>query len=511
MSISGNFARCLFTASLTFSLICTCAITASPARAAPVLGMHRAPHPPAPSTLPPPKFVGDQATRLSRSYNGTPIDVTTYHYDLARTGWNQSETDLTPASVASSQFGLLATLKVDGNVLAQPLVVSNYVMPDHTVHNVLIIVTGHDSVYAFDAQTYAILWQVSLGTPESSSDVGCGDVIPEYGISSTPVVLRNAGKATMYVVAATEPSSGQFVTTLHALDLGTGLDLATAPPATIAPSATLSDGSTVTYDAKNQWSRAGLAMNNGYLYVGISSHCDHNANGITGWMLRYTNKLALQGAFHTVNTQGGTELASIWMTGFAPAIDASGFVFAVTGNGDFTRGKKDWGESVLKLKPGLGGVSTSFTASAYSSMNASDDDLGSGGVMLIPPVSGQTAPPLAVTMGKTNILYLLNQNSLGGLKPNDAGALQSQSGGGGVWGGPAFYNGADGPIVFTQGNNGTLRGWSVATGATPSLSLALKGTSAGGGLADQPRAGAVFNRGLRRTCVGGANFQRADR
>jgi hypothetical protein len=442
--------------------------------------MHVAPIKPVPSTLPPPHLIGDAATRLKRPYGGTPIDVLQYHYDQNRTGWNQTETDLTPASVKSGNFGLLATLNVDGNVFAQPLLVSGFTMPDGSVHDVLIIATGHDSVYAFDAQTYAVLWQVSLGTSQSTNDVGCGDVHPEYGISSTPVIVRQgAGAATIYLVAATEPSQNSFLTQLHALDLGTGADA--MPPVTIAPSATLSNGQTVSFDPKNQWSRASLAINNNTIYVPIGSHCDNNSGSITGWLLRYNTKLALEQAFHTVETAGGTELSSIWMTGFAPAIDSSGDVFVVTGNGDYRKGQKDWGESVLKLAPKLSKVKSYFTPSDYAQLNNNDTDLGSGGVMLLPPVSGQTAPPLAVAMGKSSILYLMNQNSLGGLKPNDTGVLQSQNdGGGGVWGGPAYYNGPGGPIVFTQSGGSVLHGWAVATGSTPSLTKTLNGTSYAG-------------------------------
>ncbi len=475
-------ARLLLTGALALPLTLTGPIAA---RAADMpmaaLPMHRAPQKPVPSTLPPPHLIGDAGTRLLRPYGGTPIDVTTYHYDLNRTGWNPTETDLTASSVKSSNFGLLATLTVDGNVLAQPLLLSNFIMPDGTTHNVLIIATGHDSVYAFDAQTYGILWQVSLGASQSSADVGCGDVQPEYGISGTPVIVRNsARKATIYLVAATEPTKGQFLTQLHALDFGTGADA--IPPVTIDPSATLSDGSQITFDPKNQWNRAGLAYNKGSLYVGIGSHCDHNSGGITGWLLRYNTKLTAESAFHTVETPGGTELASIWMTGFAPSINASGDVFVVTGNGDYTKGKKDWGESVLRLGPALGGVTSYFTADAYNSLNNSDTDFGSGGVMLIPPVTGQTAPPLAVAMGKSSTLYLLNQNSLGGLHTNDTGALQAQSGhGSGLWGGPAFFNGAGGPTVFTQTGLDVLRGWAVSTGATPSLTNTLQGSGSNAG------------------------------
>ena len=494
--ISKRFGRAPFRARAATLLACA-ALTA-PAYAAPIR-MHVTRQPPVPSTLLPPALIGDPSTRLSRPYSGTPIDATTYHYDNYRTGWNPAETDLTPASVASSKFGLLKTLQVDGNVFAQPLLVSGFQMPDGSTHDVLIIATGHDTVYAYDAQTYAVLWQVSLGTPQSTNDVGCDDVMPEYGISSTPVIVRSgAGSATLYVVAATEPKQNQFVSTLHALDLGTGADAVT--PVVMSPSAKLDDGSTVTFDAQDQWSRTGLAWNNGSLYVGVGSHCDNNAGGITGWLLRYNASLKAQQAFHTIKTAGGTELASIWMSGFAPAIDPDGNIFVVTGNGDFQRGKKDWGESVLKLPPAVNKVTTSFTASNYGRLNAEDADFGSGGIMLLPPVSGQAAPPLAVADGKSSLLYLLNQNALGGLQQNDAGALQVQDdGGSGVWGGPAYYNGPAGPIVFLQSGGEGLRGWAVSTGAKPSLSVALTGTSKagyGGSLPIVSSNGATANTGV---------------
>src|SRR5277367_6314479 len=198
------------------ALALTLAFACLPA-AAP-LSMHRGPSYPPHAALPDAKLLPNAAAGLAKPYGGTPIDVTTYHYDQSRTGWNQSETDLTPATVASAKFGLLATLNVDGNVFAQPLLVSNLMLPDGTTHDVLVIATGHNSVYAFDAQSYAQLWHVTLGPSQASGDVGCGDVKPEYGISSTPVIVRKGNHAVLYVVAATEPKSLVFETWLHALD-----------------------------------------------------------------------------------------------------------------------------------------------------------------------------------------------------------------------------------------------------------------------------------------------------
>ncbi|HTZ70030.1 MAG TPA: hypothetical protein VMB71_05200 [Acetobacteraceae bacterium] len=431
------------------------------------------------SKLPPAQLLANAPAGLRKSYGGSPIDVTLYHYDNYRTGWNPTETDLTTASVASANFGLLAKLKVDGNVFAQPLLLSGFVMPDGTTHDVLIIATGHNTVYAFDAQTYSVLWQVSLGTAQNSNDVGCGDVVPEYGISSTPVLLRTGSNAaTLYVVAATEPSKGNFETQLHALDIGTGLDV--KPAVLVAPSATLSNGATVSFDPQNQWNRASLAYNNGSIYMGIGSHCDNNSDRITGWLLRYNTNLKLKNAFHTIETPHGEELASIWMTGFAPAINPSGNVYVVTGNGAFEgHGAYDWGESVLRLPPDLAKVKGRFTDSNYNQLNANDVDFGSGGVMLLPPVAGQTGPNLAAAMGKSGDLFLLNSDNLGGLKPNNGGALQIVQLSG-LWGGPAYANASNGPTLYIQGDSDALHAFTVTTGATPGLTQANTGTSFAG-------------------------------
>ncbi len=426
----------------------------------------------------------DAQAGLSRVYSGTPIDVLTYHYDTLRTGWNQNEVDLTPAAVASNKFGQIATLNVDGNVFAQPLAISNFTMPDGTVRNILLVVTGHNSVYAFDASNYAVLWNVNLGKSQSTNDVGCGDVQPEYGISSTPVIVRSASNvATIYLVAATEPASFSFHTQLHALDLGTGLDK--QAPVEIAPTATLSNGGTISFDPQNQWSRASLAYANGTLYIGIGSHCDNNAGNISGWLLRYDTNLVLKKAFNTIEVSQGYELGSIWMTGFAPAIDSAGHVYVVTGNGAFSRKPlpRDYGESVLSFAQDLTRVRSSFTPASYQRLNNGDTDFGSGGVMLVPTVTGQAAPPMAVAMGKDATLYLLSQTNLGGLRANDAGALQALRlgpSGGGVWGGPAYYGSPTGGRVYMQRDSDVLKAFSVSTTSTPSLMQVASGTSAAG-------------------------------
>src|SRR5437773_6750319 len=121
------------------------------------------------------------------------VNVTTQHNDNSRTGANTQETILTPANTNSTQFGKLLSVAVDGSVYAQPLYLSGVTINGGT-HNVLYVATEHDSVYALDADTSAILWHVSfinpanLVTTVSPADVNCTDTSGEIGITATPVI-----------------------------------------------------------------------------------------------------------------------------------------------------------------------------------------------------------------------------------------------------------------------------------------------------------------------------------
>lgn len=145
----------------------------------------------------------NSATLMVSAVVPTGTDVTTYHNDIARTGQNLTETTLTTANVNSQTFGLLRNLLVDGKVDAEPLYLSQLSVAG-AMHNVVFIATEHDSVYAYDSDTGAQLWKVSLlGSGETTSDTrGCGQVVPEIGVTSTPVIDRAAGQHGMIFVVA---------------------------------------------------------------------------------------------------------------------------------------------------------------------------------------------------------------------------------------------------------------------------------------------------------------------
>src|SRR5882762_687958 len=131
-------------------------------------------------------------------------DVVTYHNDIGRTGQNLNESVLTLANVSSSTFGKTGFFPVDGKVDAQPLFLSAVTIPGNGVRDVLYVATEHGTVYALDSVTGAVLWQKSvLGAGETTSDSrNCSQVVPEIGITSTPVIDRSRGpNGVIYVVA----------------------------------------------------------------------------------------------------------------------------------------------------------------------------------------------------------------------------------------------------------------------------------------------------------------------
>jgi hypothetical protein len=204
--------------------------------------------------------------------------VLTAQYDNARTGAVLNERVLTPANVNSRQFGKLFSLPVDGDVYAQPLYIPHVEIPGKGTHNALFVATGHDSVYAFDADGQSIepLWHVSFLDAKNSvttvpaGDVACPFIAPEIGITPTPVIDYQTG--TLYVLARTKERQ-RFVQRLHALAITNGVEKFGGPVEIKAPG----------FHTLRELPRAALLLSKGQVYVTWGSSCD--VGPYHGWVM----------------------------------------------------------------------------------------------------------------------------------------------------------------------------------------------------------------------------------
>ena len=358
------------------------------------------------------------------------VDVLTWHNNNMRTGVNVDETVLTPANVNVKSFGKLAQVPVDGQVYAQPLIKTGVSIPGKGIHNVVYVATEHDSVYAFDATTLALLWHVSFLNPAQgvtsvpNTDLGFTDISPEVGITSTPVI--DPATAALYVVTMTKQGT-TYTQTLHALDLATGAEKLGGPvvlQASVPGTGAGSVNGVISYQARYQNQRPALLLDHGTVYIASASYGD--LGPYHGWILGYDAATLHQTSAFNV-TPNGVE-GGIWMSGAGLAADPSGAIYVVSGNGTFDTGgtQADFGDTVLKLVPnGAGGltVSSAFTPSNQAVLAAQDLDLGSGGVILLPNLAG-SHPQMLVTAGKEGRIYVLDRTKLGGYTSKDSGAVQ---------------------------------------------------------------------------------------
>jgi hypothetical protein len=399
------------------------------------------------------------------------VDVTTYKNDLNRSGQNLAESTLTLTNVASSTFGLLRMLPVDGRVDAQPLYLSALSAAGGSF-NTVFVATEHDSVYAFDSDSGATLWHVSLlGTGETPSDArGCNQVTPEIGITSTPVIDRTAGAhGTLYIVAMSIDSSSNYHQRLHALDVATGAELLNGP-VDISASFPATGTATSTFDPKSYEERAALLLSGGTIYTSWTSHCDIAPYG--GWIISFAQStLARNGVLNIApNSSGGP---AIWMAGGGPAVDASGNIYLLSANGAFETtmdangfpSNQDFGNSFLKISNAGAGlhVLDYFTMFNEVAESNADMDLGSGGEMLLPDLmdSTNTVRHLMVGAGKDGNIYVVDRDSMGKFNASSNNNYQTLNGAlpGGIWSTPAYFNGT----VYFGDVSGTLKAFAISS------------------------------------------------
>jgi hypothetical protein len=396
-------------------------------------------------------------TAESLAAAGLPV-VATYHNDNSRTGQNTLETLLTPDDVNAARFGRLYSFPVDGYVYAQPLYMPQVAIPGNGIHNIVIVATQHDSVYAFDADSAAPepLWRISFLNPDagittiSSSDVNASDIMPEIGITSTPVI--DISSNTLYVVAATK-ENGAFYHRLHALDLTSGAEKF-GGPRTIQGSypGVAQDGTDgmLNFASRFQLQRAALLLSKGKIYIPFASNADFGL--YHGWVIAY-DAITMRQSGAWVSTPDGYQ-GGIWMSGCGISSDPQGNLYLSTANGPFDAFGEEPGsnfsDSIVKLKPGAHGIALAdfFTPYNQGSMARDDMDLGSTGVLVLPDQPGPH-PHLAIAGGKNGHIYVLDRDYMGGYASGSradpqilqeiSGQLRQQMGTPAYWNGRLYF------------------------------------------------------------------------
>jgi hypothetical protein len=435
----------------------------------------------------------------------TNANVLTFHNDLARTGQNTNESFFTLDNVNTTGFGKLFTYALDGWVYTQPLYVEGVSIPGKGRHNVVYVTTEHNSVYAFDADSdqganAAPLWQVSFINPAAGvttvpMSIFGFDAPPELGINGTPVIDPSTG--TLFVVAKIKTvtnSVTRYAERLFALDISTGhtnfggpIDISPTFPGTGAGSS----GGKVAFDPLYDYQRAGLTLQNGIVYVAFASQGDEGP--YHGWVVGYDAHTLKQVQVYNA-TPNGIQ-GGIWMSGGAPAGDADGNIYCMTGNGTFDANVNngvDYAMSFLKLTPANTNLVLTdyFTPYNQAYMNQIDGDLGSGAPILLPDSVGSSAHRHLLTgAGKSATIYLLDRDNMGHYNPStnnpDSQAVQTINVQvAGIFATPAYFNG----LIYYLGFNGYLRAYSISNaqmsplpvsqssdqigfpGATPSIS-----------------------------------------
>jgi hypothetical protein len=308
------------------------------------------------------------------------VSVLTQHNDNNRTGANTNETILNTLNVNSNQFGFLFSLPVDDDAFSQPLYVPKVNVSGQGQHNVVYVTTVNDSLYAFDADNGALLWEdISGGTtslvpsgervPHSgwgsnmSFDTHCrslsnpgnpvltdagdqnngyGDFVNHIGIVGTPVI--DLANNVLYVVVRTvNTTSGAHHQRLYAINITSGAinkstDITATYPCTGGPGCS---GGNVTFDPQNENQRAALTLNTNnmevYVVWALSGDWFPTTGGAYGWVMSfdanpshtttYLNKL------QAFATNPNFRRAGIWQSGQGPSVDSNNNLYCMTGNG----------------------------------------------------------------------------------------------------------------------------------------------------------------------------------
>ena len=441
------------------------------------------------------------------------VAVLTSQYDNTRDGANTNEIILTPANVNTNTFGKVFTYSVDGNVYAEPLVMTNVTIPGKGTHNILIVATENDTVYAFDADNFVSTpyWSTSFINPGAgvtvvtggfNKDLPSSNIQPSIGITGTPVIDPISG--IVYIEARTREatvSTTNYVHRLHALSITNGAEMPGSPVVIAANNylGTGGTGSNITSDGVTYflpdtdgaghvlWSglheqnRPGLTLVNGKVYIAYAQPGDilpwH------GWMFAYDATTFAQTGVICLSPNGNA--GGIWQGGGAPVADTNGNIFVNTGNGTFNNVSNNYGDAYVRFSTTNGlQLVDYFTPSNTSALNNADLDVSSAGLLLLPDSVGSAANRhLLVGGSKNGNVFLMNTTNLGGWSGSASSPdlvvqeLANVGGGPQIFTSPAYFNG----LIYWAAANDVLRAFSIsnATMSTSSVTQSSAGFSGG--------------------------------
>jgi len=395
--------------------------------------------------------------------NASSIPVVTRSYDNLRSGANTRETVLTPAQLAQNPLRKLFSIQLPGDARgleAQPLFAPSVSLADGSTHDLVISTTMGNQIYAHDASDGTPLWMIRTGTPIAGSRaIDYWGINDHWGILSTGVIDGTK----LYCVSWISPDGSPAKAShwLFAVDLVSGRitnKLQLTQPAPIQ---------------RKQRASLTLATLNGKPTILIPWGTIQESNpGAHGYITAVDVASFKVAAEFNVTPKGSG--GGIWQAGQGLVVDDAGFIYCMTGNGDFD-GKDNFGESFLRLSFDgaafkVAGFYSPFQDSARPA--AYDDmDLGSGGPSLLPSLN------LLFGAGKDSIVYQLNPGSLKpiappfwygfypgpGVDPTDLGNLNR------MWfnrthhihSSSVVWQSAQGWRVFCWAENSPLRAWSA--------------------------------------------------
>jgi hypothetical protein len=405
---------------------------------------------------------------------GLASGITNSSDDL-RTGWYPNNSTLTPQLVSGGTFGQLWSTSLEGQITAQPLL----------ANGTLLVATESNKAYGLDPASGAVQWTKNLGTPWNPADIGCGDITPSIGAVATPVIDPTTNIAYMTHETYVSGTSGPARWYMDAISVSTGAEQP-GFPVEIAGSA--QNAPSQTFNPTIEMNRPGLLLMEGVVYASFGSHCDYS--NWKGWIFGVSTAGKITARYTDDATETG---AGIWQSGAGLASDGPGTILFSTGNGGApsvpapgTSPPANLGESVVRVRVQPDGSLKAvdfFAPFDAKSLDENDADFASGGVTGLPnEYFGTTSlPHLAVAVGKSGYVYLLNRDSLGGIAQGPSGSdnvIQRLGPRGGVWSRPGIWPG-EGGYVYIPTSSGSPGGghldvykYGLSGTGQPSLALA---------------------------------------